>query len=387
MSEQAKETTGRELVGRTIAVGVDGGPGSYVAADVIRRLVRWRATVKVVVTESTERWLPALTLATLSGHPVATTAESGREIAGECEAALFIISSTDILASEVAVNAAGALFLDASLPRVVAPTPSLHGSRFGRVLLQDLEKEVTVLPSGESPEDVASALVRELEAPDLVGKRLMVTAGPTREKIDPVRFISNPSSGRMGEALAIAALKRGAEVTLLHGPWHLRPPPSIRAIPFQTAEDLRELASSLAGDMDAIIASAAVGDYAPVSPAENKIKKGEGDLVLRLRRTPDVLATLGRRFVGKKNRPVLVGFAAETEEMVENARKKLKSKHLDLVVANDVGKESTGFASRDIEVVLVSPTGAEEVPRSSKKSVAHAILDRVSALIKDRRPS
>ncbi|MEK7337757.1 MAG: bifunctional phosphopantothenoylcysteine decarboxylase/phosphopantothenate--cysteine ligase CoaBC, partial [candidate division NC10 bacterium] len=215
-------------------------------------------------------------------------------------------------------------------------------------------------------------------ARDLAGRSVLVTAGPTYEPLDPVRFVGNRSSGRMGFALAEAAAARGAQVLLVTGPTHLAPPPGVECIRVQTTQEMYEAVLAHAEGADAIIKAAAPADYRPAKVAPAKIKKGREILTLELTPTPDILAELSRR----KGASVLVGFAAETEELVANAREKLRKKNLDLVVANDVGAKDAGFAAETNRVTLVSGDGeVEALPLLSKQEVAHRILDRVARLL------
>jgi phosphopantothenoylcysteine decarboxylase/phosphopantothenate--cysteine ligase len=214
---------------------------------------------------------------------------------------------------------------------------------------------------------------------------VVVTAGPTREPIDPVRFISNPSSGKMGYALAAVAARRGAEVVLVSGPTALADPAGCRTVRVETAEEMARAVEEVAGGMDLFIGAAAVSDYRPTRSASQKVKKGQGDETLQLTRTPDILAGLGARFAGKPDAPVLVGFAAETEEVIAHAREKLKGKRCDLVVANKVGQPGGGFGSDNNRVALVSATELAEI-EGPKERVAEAIVDWILPVLNVRRP-
>jgi phosphopantothenoylcysteine decarboxylase/phosphopantothenate--cysteine ligase len=236
-----------------------------------------------------------------------------------------------------------------------------------------------------APEEVARTAAQLLGPRDLAGRRVLVTAGPTREPIDPVRYVSNPSSGRMGYALARAAVRRGAEVVLVSGPTDLPDPPGARTVRVVTAEEMAAVVLGLAGEQDALVAAAAVSDYRPRDPSPSKKKKGDGDETLVLSRTPDILAALGERLAGRPDAPVLVGFAAETENVVANAREKLRRKRCDLVVGNQVGREGAGFGGDRNEVVLVGPSEIAEIA-GTKDAVADAILDWMTPLLDQRRP-
>jgi phosphopantothenoylcysteine decarboxylase/phosphopantothenate--cysteine ligase len=214
---------------------------------------------------------------------------------------------------------------------------------------------------------------------------VVVTAGPTREPIDPVRFISNPSSGKMGYALAAVAARRGAEVVLVSGPTVLPDPPGVRTVRVETAEEMARAVEAETAPMDLFIGAAAVSDYRPATAAPSKLKKTPGDETMQLVRTPDILAGLGARLGGKAGGPVLVGFAAETDGVIANAREKLKSKRCDLVVANKVGQPGSGFGADTNRVALVSAAELAEI-EGTKERVAEAILDWILPLLETRRP-
>jgi phosphopantothenoylcysteine decarboxylase/phosphopantothenate--cysteine ligase len=212
-----------------------------------------------------------------------------------------------------------------------------------------------------------------------------VTAGPTREHIDPVRYLSNPSTGRMGFELARAAARRGAAVLLVSGPTPLRDPEGVRVVRVGTAEEMAAAVLGAAGEQDLLVAAAAVSDYRPRHPSASKKKKADGPEVLQLERTTDILATVGERLAGRPRSPVLVGFAAETEDVVANAREKLRRKRCDLVVANAVGAPGAGFGGDRNRVSIVGPARIDEV-EGSKGMVADAILDLAVPLLDARRP-
>jgi phosphopantothenoylcysteine decarboxylase/phosphopantothenate--cysteine ligase len=222
-------------------------------------------------------------------------------------------------------------------------------------------------------------------AATLSGQRVLVTAGPTYEDIDPVRYVGNRSSGRMGFAIAAEAKRRGATVTLVSGPTRLEPPAVDEVVKVRSAAEMYDAVMRIASGMHAVVMAAAVADYTPASPASEKIAKGDGPMTLTLERTPDILARLGEvrsRLAGRG--PVLVGFAAETGNAVAKAREKLTRKHVDLIVANDVSGSDTGFDVETNAVTLVSKEGIEDVPLQSKTAVAGRILDRVERFMQAR---
>jgi phosphopantothenoylcysteine decarboxylase / phosphopantothenate---cysteine ligase len=235
------------------------------------------------------------------------------------------------------------------------------------------------------PDEIAVAASRLLGNLDLAGRRVLVTAGPTREPIDPVRFISNPSSGKMGYAIAQVAARRGAAVTLVAGPTALADPADVQVIRVETAEEMARAVDAEAAHMDLFVGAAAVSDYRPRTASPRKIKKGAGDETLVLARTQDILAGLGIRHAGKPDAPVLVGFAAETEEVIAHAREKLKGKRCDLIVANRIGQAGAGFGSDTNRVALVSATELAEI-EGTKEKVAEAILDWIVPVLDGRRP-
>jgi phosphopantothenoylcysteine decarboxylase/phosphopantothenate--cysteine ligase len=228
------------------------------------------------------------------------------------------------------------------------------------------------------PEQIFDRFVSCLSPKDLVGKKILVTAGPTIEPIDPVRFISNPSSGKMGFALARAAEHRGAEVTLISGPTHLADPMNVTTIRVRTAEEMADHVFQQMENADVIIKSAAVSDYRPQESQVHKIKKGKNELVLRLQQNKDILKALGR----KKKHQVLVGFAAETKDLEKNATQKLVEKNLDIIAGNLVGSSDSGFESDSNTVTLFFKDGTREsLPTMEKLEVAHILLDRIIAKV------
>jgi phosphopantothenoylcysteine decarboxylase/phosphopantothenate--cysteine ligase len=226
------------------------------------------------------------------------------------------------------------------------------------------------------PEVIVAEIERAVGANDFAGERVLVTAGPNREAIDPVRFISNRSTGKMGYALAAAAWRRGAEVVLVSGPTALAVPHGVRAVGATTAAEMRDAVGREIGAAQIVLMAAAVADYRPAKVAPQKIKKGPGGLSIELERTVDILSEISRR----PRRPLIVGFAAETEHVIENARRKLAEKRVDMVVANDVAGADTGFESDTNEVVILTPGGEERIPLASKDEIADSILDRVAKL-------
>jgi phosphopantothenoylcysteine decarboxylase/phosphopantothenate--cysteine ligase len=395
------------LGGRELILGVTGSIAAYKAVYLLRELVRLGARVTVVRTAHAERFVGDLTWRTLSGRPVLADLfdpQSGEAvehvaIAERADAVVVAPATANLLAK--AAHGLADDFLTTVLLAARGPVlmvPAMDGGMWDHAAVSAnvatlrergvvvLEPDAGALASGLSgkgrlPE--VDAIVEALErlltpARDLEGERFLVTSGPTREPIDPVRYLSNRSSGKMGHAITTAALRRGAAVTLISGPTALTPPPGATFVPVQTAEEMREAALQHLGSATVVIKAAAVADYRVANPAGQKIKskKDEG-LTLDLVPNPDIL----RELAARKGRTFLVGFAAETNDLRRNAQTKLAAKGIDLLVANDVSRKGIGFESDDNQVVLLDRWGGEiELPMMSKIAVADAILDRVLAL-------
>ena len=393
------------LDGRELILGVTGSIAAYKAVHLLRELTRAGARVSVCLSEHAREFVGPLTFRTLSGRPVLTDLFDPQSDAAvehvalaERAAAVVIAPATANLLAKAAAGIADdfltTLLLAARCPVVMAP--AMDGGMWQHPAVVDnvatlrgrgvtvLEPDTGALASGLSargrlPEtDVIVEAVLAALTPqrDLAGECVIVTAGPTREPIDPVRYISNRSSGRMGYALASAAARRGAHVTLVSGPTALTPPPAATFVPVQTAEEMREAVLQHAGVAGIVIKAAAVADYRVRRPAEQKIK-GKRDLTLDLTPNPDILAEVAARATGA----FIVGFAAETTDVVANARAKLEAKGIDLLVANDVSRRDIGFDAEDNEVLLIDRWGGSRaLPRMAKSAVAEAILDAILAL-------
>jgi phosphopantothenoylcysteine decarboxylase/phosphopantothenate--cysteine ligase len=398
---------------RTVVLGVGGGIAAYKACEVARLVVKGRGAVRVAMTPAATRFVQPLTFQAISGAPVlvnlldeAADATYGHLALARAADLLVIAPATaDLIArlrAGMANDAVTTTALAATCPVLLAPAMNTRMWRNAAVqenlaALRARGFHVVGPASGEladgdvgegrlaEPGEIAVAASRLLGNLDLAGRRVLVTAGPTREPIDPVRFISNPSTGKMGYALAAVAARRGAEVTLVSGPTELPDPSGVKVIRVQTAEEMARAVDGATAGMDLFVGAAAVSDYRPVTASGSKIKKGTGDETLVLSRTPDILAGLGARFRGVKDGPVLVGFAAETEEVIARAREKLKTKRCDLVVANKVGAPGAGFGSDTNRVALVSAVELAEI-EGTKEKVAEAILDWILPVLEGRRP-
>lgn len=395
------------VAGTELILGVTGSIAAYKAVYLLRELTRLGAGVTVVVTAHAEKFVGPLTFRTLSGRPVLSDLFDPRSpdavehvaLAERAQALVVAPATANLLAKAahgIADDFLTTLLLAARCPVLLAP--AMDGAMWEhpavaanvRTLRERgitvLEPDAGALASGLSgrgrlPEvDTLLEAIERLLAPrrDLAGERLLVTAGPTREPIDPVRYISNRSSGKMGHAVATAALRRGAEVVMISGPTQLTPPAGVVYVPVQTAEEMREAALHHLGRATIVIKAAAVADYRAKRPSATKIKskKDEG-LTLELAPNPDILQELA----GRKAGAFLVGFAAETHDVRAKAAAKLRAKAVDLLVVNDVSRSGIGFEADDNQVTLLDRWGgALDLPKMSKIEVADAILDRVLGL-------
>ncbi|MGO8986618.1 MAG: bifunctional phosphopantothenoylcysteine decarboxylase/phosphopantothenate--cysteine ligase CoaBC [Terriglobales bacterium] len=398
-----------------IALGVCGGIAAYKAAEIVRLLQDRGIRVQVVMTAAAQEFVRPLTFAALSGEKVITSmfaCDSGDEqanvesaiehiaIAQSIDALVVAPATADTLArfaQGIANDFLSTLYLATTAPVVVAPAMNVnmwnHVATQGN--LEILRKRgVRVVEPGEGylacgmtgagrlaeNETIVAAVMEALgAAQDLAGETVLVTAGPTREKIDPVRYLTNRSSGRMGYAIAEAALRRGARVLLVSGPVAIAAPGAAELTQVETAEEMLAAVLKLLSQSSVVIKTAAVADFRPKSAAGQKIKR-KGAMTLELEPTTDILAEVARH----KGSQMVVGFAAETENVLENARKKLASKSLDAIVVNDVSREGIGFDSDRNAVTIISQSEVIEVPESSKWEVAHRVLDQVVKLRKLR---
>jgi phosphopantothenoylcysteine decarboxylase/phosphopantothenate--cysteine ligase len=400
------------LSGKRVLLGVCGSIAAYKAVEVLRDLTRRGAEVRVVMTAAAERFVAPLTFATLSRQPVLTdlfTLDYGREIGhvaapGRSHLLLVAPATANVIAKfahGLADDFLTNIYLAATCPLLLAPAMDADMYRHPAVqenleILRRRGARIVGPASGElasgivgagrlsePAEIVAAAEAILLARSDLRGQVVLVTAGPTQEPVDPVRYLSNRSSGRMGFAVAEAARDRGARVILVAGPTELAPPAGVEVVRVGTAEEMRGAVVERFAEATVVVKAAAVADYRPARSHAHKLKKQEAALHLELEPTPDILGELGKRKQGQ----VLVGFAAETDDLVANARDKLAKKNLDLVVANDVGAPGAGFAVETNRVTIVDRVGgAEALPLLPKRDVAERVLDRVVALLAQRVP-
>jgi phosphopantothenoylcysteine decarboxylase/phosphopantothenate--cysteine ligase len=393
------------LQGKEIVLGVTGGIAAYKAVELLRLLTKAGASVHVMMTRSATEFVTPLTFQTLSRHPVHTELfnliseqEIGHIALADRADLVIVAPATANIIGKVAGGIADDL-LSTTIMATKAPilfAPAMNVNMYQNPMYLANEEKLRwhgyhiVAPvkgflacgwEGEGKLPDPQVIVVEAEAAltpkDLAGQRLLLTAGPTREEIDPVRFVSNHSSGKMGYALARAAYRRGAQVTLVSGPTCLADPHGVETVRVETALEMRDAVLARAGESTIIIKAAAVADYRPQRRAVQKIKKTAGRMVLELQQNPDILAELG----SKKNRFLLVGFAAESGELLHNAAKKLAEKNLDLIVANDISCEGAGFnVDTNIVKLLFRDGRVEELPLMGKDELADVILDRVAAL-------
>ena len=398
-----------------IVLGVSGGIAAYKAAEIVRLLQDRGIRVQVVMTAAAEEFVRPLTFAALSGEKVITgmfgsgpgaehaNVESAIEhiaIAQAIDALLVAPATADVLArfaQGIANDFLSTLYLATTAPVVVAPAMNVNmwNHQATQANLEILrQRGVRIVEPGKGylacgmtgsgrlaeNETIVAAVMEALgAAQDLAGETVLVTAGPTRERIDPVRYLTNRSSGRMGYAIAEAALRRGARVLLVSGPTALTAPGAAELTRVETAEEMLAVVLKLLPESTVVIKTAAVADFRPKAAAGQKIKR-KGEMTLNLEPTADILAEVARR----KTLQVVVGFAAETENVLENARKKLASKSLDAIVVNDVSREGIGFDSDRNAVTIISHSEVVEVSETSKWEVAHRVLDQVVKLRKRR---
>jgi phosphopantothenoylcysteine decarboxylase/phosphopantothenate--cysteine ligase len=389
-----------------IALGVTGGIAAYKAAELVRLLQDRGVRVQVVMTRAAQEFVRPLTFAALSGEKVITdlfgagaedpNIESAVEhiaVAQSIDALVVAPATADVIAKFAhgeANDFLTTLFVATTAPVVVAPAMNVNmwENAATQANVQTLKaRGVTVVEPDSgylacgmigagrlaANETIVKAVLKALHAEqDLAGETVMITAGPTREPIDPVRYIGNRSSGRMGYALAEAALRRGAKVILISGPTALTPPAAAEVVQVQTAAEMRDAVMANLERTNIVIKAAAVADFTVRQVTDEKIKR-KGPMTLELEPTADILAEIGAKKAGR----IVIGFAAETNDVVANARKKLESKSLDAIVLNDVSQPGIGFDSERNAVTILTHAGAETVPETSKWEVAHRVLDAV----------
>lgn len=390
------------LQNKSIVLCVTGGIAAFKAVLLLRLLTKAGADVRVIMSRSATQFVGPLTFEALSNHPVLTDlwatgagGEAHIQLAETAELLAVVPATANTLARMtygLADDIVSTTLLAAKAPVLVAP--AMHTRMYQHPATQEnlatlkrrgvhiVEPTVGELASGHGkgrlaePEQILAHIEQCLTPQDLVGRSVVVTAGPTVEALDPVRFISNPSTGKMGYALARQAARRGAQVTLISGPTALSTPHGVERVDIRSAQELYEAVMARYASADILIKSAAVADYTPRETLTHKLKKGDQTLTLELVSTVDVLAAVGARRKQEGRGPVLIGFAMETRELLQQARRKLEKKGCDLIVANNLKEAGAGFGHETNQVTLVDARGDEALPLMSKDEVAVRILDR-----------
>ena len=394
------------LTGKTIVLGVTGSIAAYKTANLASMLVKLNADVHVIMTQNATQFITPMTFETLTNNKcIVDTFDRNfnyevKHVSLAKRGDLFMVAPCT---ANVIGKVAGGIcddMLTTTIMATKAPVlfaPAMNTGMWENPILQDnlqklkhysyhiIEPVVGRLAcgdtgSGKMPSEetlLEQILLHLAKEKDLKGKKILVSAGPTQEAIDPVRFISNHSSGKMGYAVAKMAVLRGAEVTLVSGPVSIQPFAGIKKVNVKSAQEMFEAITSRSAAQDIIIMCSAVADYTPAHVAEQKVKKKDGDLSIALKRTQDILAWLGEH---KPKGQILVGFSMETEHLIENSREKLTKKHADLICANSIAEEKTGFAVDTNKVTLITQAGVRELPLCSKEETADLILDHITSL-------
>lgn len=395
------------LANKRIVLGISGGIAAYKSADLVRRLRDAGAEVQVVMTAAAQQFITPLTLQALSGHPVHTDlldpeAEAAMghiELARWADLVLVAPASADCiarLAQGIANDLLTTLWLATKARRAIAPAmnqqmwaaPSLQANlavlrERGTAVFGPAAGSQACGDVGEGRMlealELADACAAQFQTGALTGRRVVITAGPTREALDPVRYLSNHSSGKMGFAIAAACIEAGAEVTLVAGPVSLPTPDRVRRVDVTSARQMLAATEAAVQGADVFIATAAVADYRPATVAEQKIKKAAETLSIELVRNPDIVATVAER----PDKPFVLGFAAETENVVAHAREKLQRKHLDMIACNDVARSDIGFQSDDNALTVIWEDGSAALEKASKAEIARQLV----ALLAVRLPA
>ena len=391
------------LKGKTVVLGVTGGIAAYKIANLASMLVKQHANVRVIMTQNATNFITPTTFETLTGKKcLVDTFDRNFEFQVEHvslakQADIFMIApATANVIAKVAHGLADDMltttFLACRSPKYIVP--AMNTQMYENPITKDnlnicrkygmhvIEPASGYLACGDTgagkmpePETLFEYILQELACEkDLAGKKVLVTAGPTREAIDPVRYITNHSTGKMGYAIARAAARRGAEVTLVSGPVDLKAPLGVRLVPVISAKDMFDAVTSVSAEQDAIIKAAAVADYRPAVVGAEKTKKSDGNMNIELERTDDILAWLGAH---RREGQVLCGFSMETQNMLENSRAKLAKKNVDMIVANSLRTAGAGFGTDTNLVTVITKDGAEELEMMSKDQVAHELLNRI----------
>lgn len=391
------------LKNRCVVLGVTGSIATYKAASLASALKKLHCDVQVIMTANAANFINPITFETLTGNKcLIDTFDRNFQyevehisVAKKADLVMIAPASANVigkLAHGIADDMLTTTVLACRCPKMISP--AMNTAMYENPAVQDnlntlkkydwkiIEPACGYLACGDTgagkmpePEVLLSNIIRELAyEKDLAGKKVLVTAGPTQEAIDPVRCITNHSTGKMGYAIARAAMLRGAEVTLVSGPVNIAPPPFVKVVPVKSAQDMFEAVTSVAREQDAIIKAAAVADYTPAFVSDEKVKKKEDDMSIPLRRTKDILKYLGEH---KRDGQFLCGFSMETEHMLENSRAKLEKKNVDMIVANNLKTTGAGFGTDTNVVTLITRDWIQELPLMSKDEVAQEILNRI----------
>lgn len=391
------------LKGKTVVLGVTGGIAAYKIASLASMLVKQHADVQVIMTENATNFITPTTFETLTGNKcLVDTFDRNfqfqvEHVALAKRADIFMIApATANVIAKVAHGLADDMltttFLACKKPKYIVP--AMNTQMYENPITQDnldicrrygmhvVEPASGYLACGDTgagkmpePELLMEYIMQELAfEKDMAGKKVLVTAGPTREAIDPVRYITNHSTGKMGYAIAQAAARRGAEVTLVSGPVNLKAPLGVNLVPVTSAGEMFQAVTEASSSQDVIIKAAAVADYRPKYVGTEKTKKKDGDMNLKMERTDDILAWLGNH---RQPGQVLCGFSMETENMLENSQTKLEKKHVDMIVANNLKTAGAGFGTDTNVVTIITKEGAEELAMMTKEQVAHQLLNRI----------
>lgn len=391
------------LRNKHVILGVTGSIAAYKAASLASALKKLHCDVQVIMTENAAHFINPITFETLTGKKCLTDTFDRNfsfevehiSVAKQADLALIAPASANIigkLAHGIADDMLTTTLMACTCPILISPAmntamyenPVLQNNlnilkKYGCKIIEPASGRLACGDTGAGkmpePEELLSFIIREIAyEKDLSGKKILVTAGPTQEAIDPVRVITNHSTGRMGYAVARAAMLRGADVTLVSGPVNLTPPPFVKMVPVRSAEDMFRAVTAVSEEQDAVIKAAAVADYTPATVSKEKVKKKDGDLNIPLKRTRDILKYLGDH---KKEGQFLCGFSMETENMLQNSREKLVRKNVDMIVANNLKVAGAGFGTDTNVVTLITENDVQELPLMSKEEVAHAILNRI----------
>ena len=391
------------LKGKTVLLGVTGGIAAYKAAALASLLVKQHAAVEVVMTKNATQFVAALTFEQLTGRKVMTDTFDRNfvhqvehiSLANRTDLVIIAPATANVcakLAHGLADDMLTTTVLACRCPKLIAP--AMNTNMYENPVTQDnlnllrkygwdvIDPTCGRLACGDvgagklpEPEELLQHILKHIAMEhDFAGKKILVTAGPTQESLDPVRYITNHSTGKMGYALAKTAMLRGAEVTLISGPVSIAPPSFVRVVPVTSAQDMYEAVNQHAPQQDYIFKAAAVADYTPEHYSEQKMKKKVSDLSIALRRTQDILKHLGQT---KKENQVICGFSMETENLIENSQAKLTAKNIDMICANNLKTQGAGFGVDTNVITLITKDSVTELPLQSKESVANAILDAI----------